>query len=125
MNSFVCLISDTADASPMFNVLSISDNTGVSDIAYDPRNPDVMYAASYQRRRHIGVLVAGGTESRVYKSTDGGETWRKLTHGLPGGDVGRIGIAVSPIKPDVVYATIAAAGNGTGFYRSSDRMNQQ
>ena len=101
--------------------LEIDPDTGVSDIALDPRNPDILYAASYQRRRHVWTLVAAGPGSAIYKSADAGATWLKLETGLPSGDLGRIGIAVSPIRPDVVYATIAAAGNDSGFYRSSDR----
>jgi photosystem II stability/assembly factor-like uncharacterized protein len=73
------------------SVLYISENTGVTDIVMDPRNPDVLYAASYQRRRHVWTLINGGPESAIYKSTDAGKTWNKLTSGLPAGDVGRIG----------------------------------
>ncbi|NOY05849.1 MAG: glycosyl hydrolase, partial [Chlorobi bacterium] len=74
-------------------VLSVSENTGVTDIVMDPRNPDVLYAASYQRRRHVWTLINGGPESAIYKTTDGGETWKKLTSGLPSVDMGRIGLA--------------------------------
>jgi len=102
-------------------VLQISENTGVTDIVFDPRDPDVIYAASYQRRRHVGILVAGGPESAIYKTTDAGTTWRKLTRGLPTVDVGRIALAVSPQHPDVVYALIAAQGDESGFFRSADR----
>jgi photosystem II stability/assembly factor-like uncharacterized protein len=102
-------------------VLGIGENTGITDIAFDPRDPDIIYAASYQRRRHVGVLVAGGPESAIYKSTDAGATWKKLNRGLPGGDLGRIALAVSPQHPDVVYALIAAQGDRSGFYRSADR----
>jgi photosystem II stability/assembly factor-like uncharacterized protein len=102
-------------------VLEVSENTGITDIAMDPRDPEVLYAASYQRRRHVGVLVAGGPESAVYKSTDGGTSWKKLTRGLPEADVGRIALAVSPQRPDVVYALIAAARDASGFYASVNR----
>lgn len=102
-------------------VLEISDNTGVTDIAFDPRNPDVLYAASYQRRRHVGLLIGGGPESAIYKTTDGGRSWKKLSNGLPAVDIGRIALAVSPQKPDVVYALIYAAGDESGFFRSTDR----
>jgi len=103
------------------SVLYISPNTGVTDVVMDPRNPDVLYAASYQRRRHVWTLVNGGPEGAVYKSTDAGKTWNKLTSGLPGGDIGRIGLAVSPVNPDYVYAVIEAANDGNGFYRSTNR----
>ncbi len=102
-------------------VLEVSENTGVTDIALDPRDPEVLYAASYQRRRHVGVLIAGGPESAIYKSTDGGASWKTLTRGLPEADVGRIALAVSPQRPDVVYALIAAAGGESGFYASVNR----
>lgn len=102
------------------SILSISKNTGVSDIAFDPRDPDVIYATSYQRRRHVWALVAGGPESAIYKSPDGGGTWKKIIKGLPTVDLGRIGIAVSPQRPDVVYAIVPAAWGESGFFRSSD-----
>ncbi|MCH9650476.1 MAG: glycosyl hydrolase [Deltaproteobacteria bacterium] len=102
-------------------VLEISDKTGVSDLVYDPRDPDVLYASTYQRRRHVWTLINGGPESAIYKSTDGGEHWRKLESGLPKGDVGRIGLAVSPPNPDVVYAVIEATGEKGGFFRSTNR----
>ncbi len=103
------------------SVLKISENTGVSDIAFDPRNPDVIYATSYQRRRHVWTLVNGGPEAAIHKSTDGGKSWNKLTNGLPGGELGRIAIAVSPVEPDIVYALIEATEDNGGFFRSTDR----
>ncbi len=102
-------------------VLNISENTGVSDVVCDPRNPDVLYATAYQRRRHVWTLIDGGPESAIYKSTDAGKSWRKLTRGLPGVDLGRIGLAISPIKPDVVYALVEAADGQGGFFRSENR----
>lgn len=103
-------------------LLQISENTGVTDVAADPRNPDVMYAASYQRRRHTSIIVAGGPESAIYKTADGGAHWNKLTEGLPAVDTGRIALAISPQKPDVVYATVTTnqANKLSGFYRSED-----
>lgn len=103
------------------SVLYISENTGVTDVVMDPRNPDVLYAASYQRRRHVWTLINGGPEGAIYKSTDAGKTWKKLESGLPSGDVGRIGLAISPVNPDYVYAIIEAANDGSGFYRSTNR----
>lgn len=101
-------------------VLQVSENTGVTDIVFDPRNPDVIYAAAYQRRRHVGLLIGGGPESAIYKSTDGGDNWQKLTNGIPTVDKGRIALAVSPQNPDVVYALITAAKGEGGFFRSAD-----
>ena len=86
----------------------------------DPRNPDVLYAAAYQRRRHVWTLIDGGPESGIYKSTDAGATWRKINKGLPAGDKGRIGLAISTINPDVVYAIVEAHEDNEGFYRSAD-----
>ena len=100
--------------------LDVGENTGVTDVVLDPRDPDTLYAAAFQRRRRQWALVAGGPESALYKSTDGGASWRQLEHGLPGDDMGRIGLALSPQDPDVVYATIPAIDEG-GFYRSENR----
>jgi photosystem II stability/assembly factor-like uncharacterized protein len=103
-------------------VLAIDDDTGATDLEIDPRNPDVLYAAAYERRRHVWSLLAGGDGSGIYKSTDGGESWRRLETGLPEGAMGKIGLAVSPADPDVVYATIEAeTEDEQGFYRSRDR----
>lgn len=103
------------------SVLYISENTGVTDVVIDPRNPDVLYAASYQRRRHVWTLINGGPESAVYKSTDAGKSWNKLSSGLPSGDIGRIGLAISPVNPDYVYAIIEAANDNSGFFRTTNR----
>jgi photosystem II stability/assembly factor-like uncharacterized protein len=102
-------------------VLTISENTGVVDVAIDPANPDIVYAAAYQRRRHVFTLIDGGPESAIYKSTDAGATWNKLKSGLPTVDLGRIGLAVSPADPNVVYATVEAADGKGGIFRSNDK----
>jgi photosystem II stability/assembly factor-like uncharacterized protein len=102
-------------------VLTISENTGVVDVAMDPSNPDILYAAAYQRRRHVYTLIDGGQESAIYKSIDAGATWNKLKSGLPSVDMGRIGLAVSPADPNVVYATIEAADGKGGIFRSNDK----
>lgn len=112
----------TTDAGKTWNcVLKISENTGVSDVVMDPRTPDLMYAASYQRRRHVWTLIDGGPESAIYKSTDAGSSWKKLKSGLPGDDVGRIGLAIAPANPDVVYAIIELPGTKGAFYRSTNQ----
>jgi photosystem II stability/assembly factor-like uncharacterized protein len=103
------------------SVLYIGENTGVTDVVMDSRDPDVLYAASYQRRRHVWVLINGGPEGAVYKSTDAGATWNKLESGLPKGDIGRIGLAISPVNPDYVFAIIEARGDKGGFYKSTNR----
>jgi photosystem II stability/assembly factor-like uncharacterized protein len=101
-------------------VLTVSEHTGATDVVMDPRNPNVLLAATHQRRRHVWTLVNGGPESAIYKSTDGGETWRKVTRGLPTDDIGRIGLAISPADPNIVYATIEASNDAQGMFRSTD-----
>jgi photosystem II stability/assembly factor-like uncharacterized protein len=102
------------------NVLFVSENTGVGDVALDPGNPRVLYAAAYQRRRRVYSFIDGGPEAALYKSEDAGASWRKLANGLPKEDLGRIGIAVAPSDPRVVYLTVEAHKKG-GVYRSLDR----
>ena len=102
-------------------VLHISEDTGINDVHLDPRDPDVVYATAYQRRRHVWTLINGGPESGIYKSTDAGATWRELEKGLPEVDMGRIGLAVSPADSDVVYAIVEAQRDEGGIFRSVDR----
>ena len=94
--------------------------TGVSEVLMDPRNPDVMYAVSWQRMRNVAVLMDGGPGTGIHKSEDGGETWRQLSKGLPEENMGKTGIAISPQDPDVLYATIELANRTGGFWRSAD-----
>lgn len=102
-------------------ILEISENTGINNVIMDPRDSDVLYASSEQRRRHVHTKIGGGPETAIYKSTDGGQNWRKLKKGLPGAHMGGIGLAISPVNPDVVYAIIEAANDAGGFFRSTDR----
>ncbi|TRZ92785.1 glycosyl hydrolase [bacterium] len=101
--------------------LEISKDTGVTSVELDPSNPDILYAATYQRRRSVAAFMGGGPESGIHKSEDAGKTWRKLTVGLPAGEMGKIGLAVSPFDPRVVYATIEAGPDEKGFYRSANK----
>ncbi len=101
-------------------ILAKGPYTGVTDVAFDPRNPDVLYVAMHQRHRTVWALVNGGPESGIYKSVDAGANFELLTDGLPGEDKGKIAVAVSPIKPDVVYASIELAGRKGGFWRSEN-----
>lgn len=100
------------------NVKALGPFTGFTDLAFDPSNPETIYAASYQRERKAYSFVAGGPESGIWKSTDAGRTWRQLSNGLPAGDKGRIGISVARSQPRTIYATIHA--DSSGIFRSDD-----
>jgi hypothetical protein len=112
-------------------VLATDAETGVVDVAMDPADPTILYAASYQRRRTAFGFDGGGPGSALWKSTDGGDTWRKLTRGLPSGEHGRIGIGIFRGDPRIVYVTIEQGRRYTastsyeeplaGLYRSDDR----
>lgn len=102
-------------------VLAIDKYTGVNDIVMDPRNSDVIYASSYQRRRHVFTYMGGGPGSSLHKTTNGGTTWQKIDNGLPKVDLGRIGLAIAPSDPEVIYALVEAALGKGGFYKSTDR----
>lgn len=102
------------------NILSVSEFTGFYEVHMDPRFSNILYAVAHQRMRHQYTGVSGGPESGIYKSTDSGKTWEKLSSGLPSGDVGRIGIDISPVNPDYLYAVIEAK-SGEGFYKSTNR----
>ncbi|MCZ6508559.1 MAG: glycosyl hydrolase, partial [Acidobacteria bacterium] len=101
-------------------ILSGGEYTGVNEVRLHPEDPSTLIAATHQRFRNVAALINGGPESAIHKSTDGGATWRKLTEGLPEGDMGKIGLAYSPQDSDVVYATIEATDDESGFYRSAD-----
>jgi photosystem II stability/assembly factor-like uncharacterized protein len=103
------------------HALDIDENTGITDIEFHPSNPNIIYAAAYQRRRHVWGLMAGGPNGGIYKSSDAGGSWKKLSAGLPEVDVGKIGLAVTAANPGLVYATIEADKETRGFYRSADQ----
>ncbi|MBS1543369.1 MAG: glycosyl hydrolase [Bacteroidetes bacterium] len=94
---------------------------GATDVVIDSRNPDWLYAATWQRHRTIANYIGGGPGSGVHRSTDGGETWTKLSNGLPGGDMGKIGLAISLQQPDVVYAAIELDRKSGGVFKSTNR----
>ena len=94
--------------------------TGVNEVHMDPRNPDVMYAVTWQRLRNVAVVMDGGPGTGIHKSEDGGETWRELTEGLPEEMMGKTGLAISPQNPDTIYATIELDNRTGGFWRSDD-----
>lgn len=101
--------------------LFVSENTGFNEVHIDPRNSNVLYACAHQRRRQVFTYISGGPESNIYKSTDGGATWDTLRKGLPEVDKGRIGLAISPVNPDYIYAIIEAADKKGGVFRSTNR----
>jgi photosystem II stability/assembly factor-like uncharacterized protein len=102
-------------------ILTASPDTGANELVIDPHNPDILYASMWQRRRATGQFVGGGPESGIFKSTNAGKTWTKLTSGLPKGDMGRINLAADgKVKPTRVYAMIEALAPERGFYRSDD-----
>jgi photosystem II stability/assembly factor-like uncharacterized protein len=95
--------------------------TGATDIVMDPRDPESLYAATWQRHRNVAAYMGGGPGSAIYRSSDGGETWEKLTDGLPKSNMGKIGLAISPQNPDVIYAAIELDRRTGAVYRSADR----
>lgn len=98
-------------------VLNVSEHTGFNEVHLDPRNPNILFATAHQRRRHVHAYVSGGPESGLWKSEDGGETWSEVKNGIPGGDKGRLSLAISPVNPDLYYLMV----EGHGTYRSTNR----
>jgi photosystem II stability/assembly factor-like uncharacterized protein len=94
---------------------------GATDLLIDPRNPNLLYAATWQRQRTVAGYMGGGPGTAIYRSYDGGETWEKLTSGLPTSNMGKIGLAISPQQPDIIYAAIELDRRKGGVYRSDDR----
>lgn len=102
-------------------VLGGNEWTGVTDLVMDPRNPDVLYAATWQRHRTVAAYMGGGPGSGIHKSTDGGESWQELTKGLPTSNMGKIGLAISPQQPDIVYAAITLDRRTGGVFKSDNK----
>lgn len=102
---------------------TLGDNVwiGVTDVVIDPRNPDRLYAATWQRHRTVAAYMGGGPGTGLHRSVDGGETWEKLSKGLPNSNMGKIGLAISPQQPDVLYAAIELDRRTGGVFRSMDR----
>ena len=95
--------------------------TGVTDIVVDPRNSDLIYAATWQRHRKVAAYMGGGPGSGIHISEDGGDTWVKLEKGIPKSNLGKIGLAISPQNPDIVYAAIELDRRTGGVFRSENR----
>ncbi len=94
--------------------------TGATEIIMDPRNPDVLYCATWDRHRTVAAYMGGGPGSGIHKSTDGGETWTKLSKGLPESNLGKTGLCLSPQKPDVIYAAVELDLRKGGLFKSMD-----
>ncbi len=94
---------------------------GVTDIVIDPRDPAVLYAATWQRHRNVAAYMGGGPGSGLHKSTDGGKTWTALKKGIPDSNLGKIGLAISPQNPDILYAAIELDVRTGGIFMSADR----
>lgn len=99
--------------------LYVDENTGASSLSLDQTNPRILYAATWQHRRYPWTVESGGPGSAIYKSTDGGDSWEKVTEGLPE-EMGKIGVSVSPANPNRVYAIIETEKAKSGLYRSDD-----
>src|SRR5438445_9234873 len=108
----------TTDSGKTWNqVLKADDDTGANDLVMDPSNDQTLYASTYQRRRTACCMNGGGPGSGIWKSTDGGEKWTRLTSGLPNEPMGRIGLDVYRRRPNILYALIegqSPAGRGRG-----------
>jgi len=102
-------------------VLHVNDWTGATDLVIDPRDPKILYAATWQRHRNVAAYMGGGPGTGIYRSDDGGETWNELTKGLPESDMGKTGLAIEPQNPDIIYAAIELDRRTGGVYRSTDR----
>ena len=102
-------------------ILYHSDSVGAIDLVMDPTNPRILYAGLWRAERKPWTIIDGSTEGGLYKSVDGGDTWTKLTNGLPTGLGGRIGLAIAPTNPDRIwfYQETAREEDG-GIYRSED-----
>jgi photosystem II stability/assembly factor-like uncharacterized protein len=102
-------------------VLGVNEWTGVTDIVLDPENPDFLIAATWQRHRTVAAYLGGGPGSGIHRSTDGGESWEKLSTGLPKSNMGKIGLGISPFDSDVIYAAITLDRRTGGVFISRDR----
>ena len=112
----------TTDGGKTWNkVLETDEWTGATDLLIDPRNPNLLYAATWQRHRTVAAYMGGGPGSGIHRSNDGGKTWEKLTTGIPSSNLGKIGLALSPQQPDVIYAAIELDRRKGGVYRSSNQ----
>lgn len=115
------LYKTTDGGETWYKTLGDDEWTGVTDVIIDPRNPELLYAATWQRHRNVAAYMGGGPNTAIYKSEDGGESWQKLSSGLPKENMGKIGLALSPQKPDELYAAIELERRTGGIYKSFDQ----
>ena len=115
------LFKTTDGGATWTNVLSDGEWTGVTDVVMDSRDPQVLYAATWQHHRTVAAVIDGGPETGIYRTSDGGANWTRLKKGLPKGNMGKIGLAISPQNPDVVYAVIELDNRKGGTWRSANR----
>ena len=101
-------------------VLFVSDSTGAASVVINPNNPDEIYASMWRAERKPWTIISGGVQGGVYKSSDAGDSWTKLTNGLPTGVIGKIDLSISPANTDRLYALVEAPGDSSGLYRSDD-----
>ena len=115
----------TTDGGKTWNkILYVGPSTGVSDVLMDPKNPNILFASMWEFRRTAWGFNSGGENSAIYKSTDAGKTWNKLSKDLPAGKLGRIGIAMAPSDSKIVYAVIETGKKETnGLWKSMDAGN--
>jgi len=102
-------------------VLDVNEWTGVTDLLMDPEDQDCLYAATWQRHRNVAAYMGGGPGSAIYRSQDGGFSWEKITKGIPGSNLGKIGLAISPFKRDVLYAAVELDRRTGGVFMSENR----
>ncbi len=101
-------------------ILGAGEYTGATDVVLHPDNPNIIYAATYQKHRTVAAFMAAGPESGIHKSYDGGKTWVELSNGIPSGDKGKISIAISPQQPNVIYAAVELSQTKGGVFRSDN-----
>ena len=102
------------------SLIKVGDYTGCSDVIMDPRNPDILLAATHQRQRRYFGMIHGGPESALHRSLDGGKTWSTVRGGFPTGELGRIGLNYAPTNPSIIYAQVEGPEGRGGLYRSND-----
>src|SRR5215813_1279826 len=102
------------------SLIKVGEYTGCSDIVMDPKNPDILLAATHQRQRRYFGMIHGGPESGLWRSVDAGKTWTAVRGGFPTGDLGRIGLNYAPANPSIIYAQVEGPEGRGGLYRSSD-----